>query len=94
MIGDHVTFGAGVRLNPHVILLDDNNQQVLVLAPVTIDDRVNIGAYSMLVAGTFVGADQVTRACLILPPFNRLENGRRIKSGREFGANRRGVACP
>lgn len=78
-IGDLVTFGAGVRLNPHVILPDETGQQVLMLAPVTIAERVNIGAYSLLVAGTVIGSDQATRACLMLPPFNRLEQGRRIR---------------
>lgn len=78
-IGDHVTFGAGVRINPHVMLLDAQGQMVLVLAPVTIGDRVSVGGYSLLVAGSEIAADQCTRACLMLPPFNRLVAGHREK---------------
>jgi hypothetical protein len=78
-IGHDVAFGAGVRLNPHVMLPDEQGQLSLVLAPVKIGDRVTVGGYSLLVAGTEIAADQCTRAFLILPPFNRLEDGRRIK---------------
>ncbi len=78
-IGDHVTFGAGVRINPHVILPDAQGQMVLVLAPVKIGDRVSVGGYSLLVAGTEIASDQCTRSFLILPPLSRLEDGRRIK---------------
>lgn len=78
-IGHNVVFGAGVRLNPHVMLLDEQGQLVLALAPVKIGDRVNVGGYSLLVAGTEIAPDQNTRAFTILPPFNRLEDGRRVK---------------
>lgn len=78
-IGNHVTFGAGVRLNPHVMLPDAQGQMVLVLATITIGDRANVGGYSLLVAGAEIAAGECTQACLILPPFNRVEGGRRRK---------------
>lgn len=78
-VGDHVIFGAGVRINPHVMQHDPAGRPMLVLAPVTISDRVSVGGYSLLVAGAHVGPDQATRAFLVLPPFNRLESGRRVK---------------
>ncbi len=78
-IGNDVTFGAGSRLNPHVMLADDQGRLTLVLAPVKIGDRVAVGGYSLLVAGSEIAADQCTRAFLILPPMNRLKNGRRVK---------------
>jgi len=78
-VGDHVAFGAGVRINPHVMLPDAHGQMVLMLAPVTIGDRVSVGGYSLLVAGAEITADQCTRACLILPPFSRLVDGHREK---------------
>jgi hypothetical protein len=78
-IGDHVTFGAGVRLNPHVMMPDAQGQRVLVLAPITIGDQANVGGYSLLVSGGEIAAGECTQACLLLPPFNRVEGGRRRK---------------
>jgi hypothetical protein len=78
-IGQHVVFGAGVRLNAHVFMPDDSGAMVLALAAIKIGDRVTVGGYSLLVAGTEIAADQCTRAFLILPPFSRWENGRRVK---------------
>lgn len=82
-IGDHVIFGAGVRLNAHVFMPDKTGAMVLALAPVTIGDRVTIGGYSLLVSGTEIASDQCTRAFLILPPFTRWEDGRRKKGPAE-----------
>jgi len=78
-IGDHVIFGAGVRINAHVFMPDDSGGMTLALAPIRIGDRVTVGGYSLLVAGTEIAPDQCTRAFLILPPFSRLEDGRRVK---------------
>ena len=78
-IGDHVTFGAGVRLNPHVILPDENGTMLLALAPITIGDRANVGGYSLFVAGGAIAPDESTQACQTLPPFGRIEGGRRYK---------------
>jgi len=82
-IGDNVTFGADVRINPHVMLPDEHGRMMLMLAPVKIADRVSVGGYSLLVAGTVIAEDQCTRAFLILPPFCRLEKGRRHKPDEE-----------
>jgi hypothetical protein len=82
-IGNHVIFGAGVRLNAHVFM-PDQGEMVLVLAPIKIGDRVIVGGYSLLVAGSEIASDQCTRACQILPPFSRLEAGRRIKTSQEL----------
>lgn len=78
-LGDHVTFGAAVRLNPHVIVPDAAGRMVLHLAPITIGQRVSVGGYSLLVAGVDIAPDQCTRAFTILPPFSRLEGGHRHK---------------
>lgn len=82
-IGDHVIFGASVRLNAHVFM-PDQGEMVLVLAPIKIGDRVIVGGYSLLVAGSEIVSGQCTRACQILPPFSRLEAGRRIKTLQEL----------
>jgi len=77
-IGDDVVFGAGVRLNGHV--LDKNEREkVLLLATVKIGDRVMVGGYSLLTAGTEVCSDETTRAFLISPPFSVWKNGKRIR---------------
>ena len=76
-IGDHVVFGAGVRLNPHVMERDP--EPILRLAPVKIGDGAMIGGYSLLTAGTEIAADEATRAFLISPPFSRWKNGRRTR---------------
>ena len=78
-VGDDVTFGAAVRIVPHVFAQDDEGRTYLVLAPVRIGERANIGAHSVLVAGVEIAAGENTRAFLVLPPFNRFESGRRRK---------------
>ena len=76
-IGDHVVFGAGVRINPHVMERDP--EPMLRLAPVTIGGGTMIGGYSLLTAGTEIAAGEATRAFLISPPFSRWKNGRRTR---------------
>jgi hypothetical protein len=76
-IGDHVVFGAGVRINPHVMERDP--EPVLRLAPVKIGDGVMIGGYSLLTTGTEIAAGEATRAFLISPPFSHWKNGRRTR---------------
>jgi hypothetical protein len=74
-IGDKVVFGAGVRINPHVMEND-----LLLLAPVKIGDDAMIGGYSLLTAGTEIAADEATRAFLISPPFSKWKNGKRSRN--------------
>ncbi len=73
-LGDHVVFGAGVKLNPHVI---DNGK--LLLAPITIGDRSSIGGYSLLTAGTVISPDTECRAFLISPPFSKWKDNKRTR---------------
>lgn len=72
-IGDHVVFGAGVRLNPHVM------ENELKLAPIRVGDGAMIGGYSLLTAGTEIAAGERTRAFLISPPFSKWKDGRRTR---------------
>jgi hypothetical protein len=78
-IGDHVVFGAGVRLSGHLLRPDAEGGPVLLLAPVRIGDRATVGAYSLLGPGAEIVAGQCGSALLVLPPFSRWENGRRHK---------------
>jgi hypothetical protein len=73
-IGDNVVFGAGVKLNPHVI-----ENGILLLATVTIGDRAAIGGYSLLTAGTVISPDETARAFLISPPFSKWKDHKRIR---------------
>ncbi len=73
-IGDQVVFGAGVRLNPHVM------KRNLFLAPVKIGDAAMIGGYSLLTAGTEISAGEATRAFLISPPFSLWKDGKRTRN--------------
>ena len=78
-VGDDVLFGAGVRLNPHVMVRNDSGQNELILAPIKIGARAVVGGYSLLAPGSEIMPDEATHACLLLPPFSKWHNGKRIK---------------
>ena len=85
-IGDDVIFGAGVRLNPHVMMRNAQGEMELLLAPVKIGSRAVVGGYSLLTAGTELAADEPSQACLLSPPFTKWRNGKRVKETPEGGA--------
>jgi len=78
-IGDGVVFGAGVRLNPHVIVENDDGRMELLLARIRIGHRALIGGYALLTAGTRIADEESTRACLRSAPFNHWKDGRKVK---------------
>ena len=78
-LGDDVVFGAGVRLNSHVLLKEQSGAWQLVLAPITIGSRAVIGGYALLTAGTDVAVEEVTRAHLLSPPFTKWRDGKRVR---------------
>lgn len=80
-IGNDVVFGAGVRLNAHVLTKNKDGKMELLLAPLKIGDRAVVGGYSLLTSGTEIFPDEATRARLLLPPFSLWKDGRRVKSG-------------
>ncbi|MCP3892010.1 MAG: hypothetical protein GY702_24545 [Desulfobulbaceae bacterium] len=82
-IGDGVVFGAGVRLNSHVVTKNSSGDLELQLADIVIKDRAIIGGYSLLTAGTVVEQDEVTKAILQSPPFSTWVNGKRLKNTSE-----------
>lgn len=84
-IGDGVAFGAGVKLNPHVVVENDEGRLELLLGRIIVGHRAIIGGYSLLTAGTRIEDDESTRACLISPPFSHWREGRRLKSGQYHG---------
>lgn len=78
-IGDNLMLGAGVRLNPHVIITEENGERTLLLAPVTVGSNCLIGGYSLLTAGTTLSDDESTKAFLISPPFSKWKAGKRVQ---------------
>lgn len=78
-IGNNVVFGAGVRLNPHVIAKQDN-ELILSLALINIGNHATIGGYSLLTAGTVISANEATRSFLLSPPFSVWKDGKRVRN--------------
>jgi len=86
-IGDFVSFGMGVRLNPHVISKNSEGERVLLLAPIVIGDNVLVGGYSLLTTGTEICANESTNSFLRSPPFCTWRDNKRVKKPkREEGA--------
>jgi acetyltransferase-like isoleucine patch superfamily enzyme len=81
-IGDYVVLGAGVRLNSHVLAPDSDGTVELLLASIKIGDRVMVGGYSLLTAGTEIASGENTRAFLISPPFSSWKAGKRVREER------------
>ena len=77
-VGDDVVFGAGARLNAHVLETVDG-LPVLHLAPIVIGAHCQIGGYSVLGAGTVVEAGESLKSFTLSPPFTRWSAGRRAR---------------
>ena len=78
-IGDFVSFGMGVKLNPHVISKNNEGERELVLASIVIGDNVLLGGYSLLTAGTEIYANESTNSFLRSPPFSTWQDNKRVK---------------
>ncbi len=59
-VGHRVVFGAGARLNPHILNRDDLGRTALFVSEIEIGDDCLIGGYSLLPPSTQVPADTVT----------------------------------
>ena len=82
-LDDDVVFGAGVRLNGHVILRNRQGRLELAVAPIKIGAGAAVGGYSLLTAGTEIAPGESTRAHLLSPPFTVWRDGRRFKGENE-----------
>jgi len=78
-VGDFVSFGMGVRLNPHVIATNDEGERELLLASIVIGDHSLIGGYSLLTTGTEICPNETTNSFLRSPPFCTWKDKKRIK---------------
>ena len=77
-IGDFVVFGADVRLNPHVIIREEE-KNILLLDTIVIKKNVIVGGYSLITAGAQIEEDESLTAFSILTPFCIWKNGKRVK---------------
>jgi len=82
-VGDDVIFGAGVRINAHVLEKRDDGELELLLGTIKIGDRASVGGYSLITSGCEIAAGEATHAFLIMPPFSRWEHGKRAKAFRD-----------
>jgi hypothetical protein len=90
-VGDRVVFGAGVRVNAHVLLPQGKQEgngdggggtvgrMTLAVARVRIGSDVMVGGYSLLLAGATVADGQVTAPLRTLAPFTHWKDGRRLR---------------
>lgn len=78
-IGNDVIFGAGVRLNPHVLAYNKEGELELLLKNICIGDRAIIGGYALLTTGTEIDNDESLRAHQVSPPFTKWKAGERQK---------------
>lgn len=77
-IGDRVTFGAGVSINPHIMLPNRAGRLMLYAATVSIGADVLVGGDSVLLAGSWIGPGEISPGKRILAPFAGWQGGRRI----------------
>ena len=82
-IGDRVVFGAGVKISPHIIMPNKERQTVLRVATVSIGSDVLVGAYSLLLAGSWIASGEISPGKRILAPFAGWVDGRRVDSADE-----------
>lgn len=86
-IGSRVVFGAGVRLNPHVIIPGKGRDAQLWLAPVTLGDDSLIGGYSLITAGSTIPAGLSLPAGKYVRPFSTWQDNDSAQSRYEGDAN-------
>jgi hypothetical protein len=82
-IGSRVVFGAGVRLNPHVIVPGKKREAQLWLAPVTLGDDALIGGYCLITAGCTVPAGVSLPAGKYVRPFSTWQDNEPAQSRHE-----------
>jgi len=76
-VGDRVAFGVGVKINPHVIMPGRDRRLVLQVGTVSIGDDALVGGYSLLLAGSWIGAGEASPGKRELAPFTGWVDGRR-----------------
>lgn len=70
-VGDHVVFGVGARISPHVV-----SRGQLIVATVKIGRQAQVGGYSLLGPGSEIAAGEFPPAALEMRPFSRFIEGK------------------
>jgi hypothetical protein len=78
-VGSRVVFGAGVRLNPHVLMPGDDGRPTLAIAPIRIGSDVMVGGYGLLLAGVTVEDGASTPPLRAVAPFTHVSGGVRSR---------------
>ena len=86
-IGKRVVLGAGVRLNPHVIVPGKKAEAQLWLAPVVLGDDVLIGGYSLITAGCTIPDGLSVPAGKYFRPFSTWQDDQPAQSRYEGDSN-------
>lgn len=86
-LGSRIVFGAGVRLNPHIIVPGKKGEAQLWLAPVTVGDDALIGGYSLITSGCTVPAGVSVPAGKYLRPFSTWQDNQPAESRYEGDSN-------
>jgi acetyltransferase-like isoleucine patch superfamily enzyme len=86
-VGSRVVFGAGVRLNPHVIVPGKKTEAQLWLAPVTLGDDCLIGGYSLITSGCTVPSGVSVPAGKYLRPYCTWQDNQAAESRYEGDSN-------
>lgn len=72
-IGDHVGLGFGTILGTHL-----HSDGELILAPITLEDGVVVGAHAMIAPGVTLKAGETTKTLFLATPFSVWKDGMRI----------------
>lgn len=81
-VGDRTVFAVGSRVNPHMIVPDEEGSLGLAVSRVKVGSNVLIGGYSLLSAGARVGDGEMLPAFYPMPPFSEWTGGRRTHRSR------------
>ncbi len=75
-IGSGAVIGGGCRIGAHVVLLDQERKQRLILAPVTIEKNTLVGLHAGVSPGCHIYAGETVPAGKLLKPFSTIKGGR------------------
>ena len=73
-LGNHVSFGIGAVLGTHIHVGDE-----FIIAPISLEDGVTVGARAMIGPGVTVKAGAATKTLFLATPFSVWKDGRRIE---------------
>ena len=73
-LGNHVSFGIGAVLGTHIHVGDE-----FIIAPISLEDGVTVGARAMIGPGVTVKAGEATKTLFFATPFSVWKDGRRIE---------------